>query len=186
MVTDTSGDDSSNWKKKTWKIWFKQNLKSFLDLKLFDVCIKFDFYNSVTITVLGIATQKSSHYLFTIMNHQRISTFSFCSPVLLGIHRNSDWKEFLKSCESFLRKSQFSKMRYLNPGFGGPWDMLGIFFVNVIFITLQKKSFGQKLFWIPCTGSKVPFWQFFNSGKKLHNATKCVMKWNSLFKTDMR
>ena len=29
----------------------------------------------------------------------------------------------------------------------------------------KKKSFGQKCFWIPCTGSKVPFWQFFNSGK---------------------
>ena len=25
-----------------------------------------------------------------------------------GIHRNPNWKEFLKSCESFLRKSQFS------------------------------------------------------------------------------
>ena len=33
-------------------------------------------------------------------------------------------------------------MRYLNPGFGGLWDMLGIYFVNVIFITLQKKSFS--------------------------------------------
>ena len=42
-----------------------------------------------------------------------------------------------------MRKSQFSKLRYLNPGFGGSWDMLGIFFVNVIFITLQNKSFGQ-------------------------------------------
>ena len=102
----------------------------------------------------------SSHYIFTIMNHQRISTFQFCFPVLLGIHRNPNKKEFLKSCESFLRKSQFSKMRYLNPGFGGPWDMLGIFFVNVIFITLQKKSFGQKKFWIPCTGSKVHFGNF--------------------------
>ena len=84
---------------------------------------------------------------------------------MLGIHRNPNWKEFLKSCESFLRKSQFSKLRYLNSGFGGPWDMLGIFFVNVIFITLQNKSLGQINFWIPCTGSKVPFWQFFNSGK---------------------
>ena len=34
----------------------------------------------------------------------------------------------------------------LNPGFGGPWDMLGIFFVNVIFIMLQKNSFGKKIF----------------------------------------
>mgnify|MGYP001229301662 CR=1 FL=1 len=31
----------------------------------------------------------------------------------------------------------------LNPEFGGPWDMLGIFLVNVIFIMLLKKSFGQ-------------------------------------------
>ena len=106
-----------------------------------------------------------SHYIFTIMNHQRISTFQFCSPVLLEIHRNPNWNEFLKSCESFLRKSQFSKMRYLNPGFGGPWDMLGIFFVNVIFITLQKKSFGQKNFWIPDMGSKVPFCQNWKIAK---------------------
>ena len=45
-----------------------------------------------------------THYLFTIMNHQRISTFKFCFPVLLGILRNLNWKEFLKSRESFLRK----------------------------------------------------------------------------------
>ena len=93
----------------------------------------------------------------SLMNHQRISPFYFCSQVLLEIHRNSDWKEFLKSCESFLRKSQFSKLRYLNPGFGRPWDMLGIFFVMFLFITLQKKSFGQKFFWIPYIGTKVPF-----------------------------
>ena len=51
------------------------------------------------------------------------------------------WKE-----DETPRKSPFSTMTYLNPGFGGPWDMLGIFFVNVIFITLQKKSFGTKNF----------------------------------------
>ena len=84
---------------------------------------------------------------------------------MLGIHRNSDWKEFLKSCESFLRKSQFSTLTYLNPGFGGPWDISGIFFVNVIFITLQKKSFGQKFFWIPCAGSKVQFCQNWKIAK---------------------
>ena len=43
--------------------------------------------------------------------------------------------------------------------------MLEIFFVNLIFKTLQKKSFGQKKIWISCTGLKVPFWQFFISGK---------------------
>ena len=47
----------------------------------------------------------------------------------------------------------------LNPGFGGPWNKLWIFLVNGTFIVPQKKSFGQKKFWISCTGSKVPFWQ---------------------------
>ena len=28
-----------------------------------------------------------------------------------------------------------------------------------------KKSFGQNNFWISCTDSKVPFWQFFHSAK---------------------
>ena len=53
-------------------------------------------------------------------------------------------KEFLKSCASFLRKYHFSNLNDLNPGFGRPWDMLWIFFVNVIFLTLQKKSFSVK------------------------------------------
>ena len=29
----------------------------------------------------------------------------------------------------------------------------------------SKEVFQQKKNWIPCTGLKVPFWQFFNSGK---------------------
>ena len=33
-------------------------------------------------------------------------------------------KEFLKSCVSFLRKSQFSTLTDLNPVFGIPWDIL--------------------------------------------------------------
>ena len=67
---------------------------------------------------------------------------------MLCVHRNPNWKELLKSCESFLRKSQFSTLTDLNPGFGGPLDMLGIFFVNVIYTTLQKKSFRHNFFWI--------------------------------------
>jgi len=43
-----------------------------------------------------------------------------------------------------LRKSQFSTLTYLNPGFGGPWDMLGIFFVNVKFITLHRRLLAKK------------------------------------------
>ena len=34
------------------------------------------------------------------------------------------------------------------------WKM----FLIAIFIMLQKNTFGQKNFWISCTGSKVPFW----------------------------
>ena len=71
----------------------------------------------------------------------------------------------MKSRESFLRKFQSSIFTDLDLGFGGPWAMLRIFFVKVIFILLQKKSFGQKTFEIPCTGARVPFWRFFNCGK---------------------
>ena len=34
-----------------------------------------------------------------------------------------------------------------------------------IFIILQKNDFGQKNFWISCTGSKVPFWQNWKIAK---------------------
>ena len=57
-----------------------------------------------------------------------------------------------------MRKSQFSKMRYLNPGFGGHWDMSGILFVEVIFLTLQKKSFGPNFFFLEFH-ARVQFWQ---------------------------
>ena len=81
------------------------------------------------------------------MNYQRISTFWSYSPVLLGIHRNSNWKEFLKSRESFLRKSQFTKLRYLNPGFRylilENWDFLKKDSQNF------KNSFQFGFLWIP-------------------------------------
>ena len=64
---------------------------------------------------------------------------------MLGIHRNPDWKECLKSCECFLRKSQFSILTDLNPGFGGPWNMLGIFFVNVVYITSKEVFWPKKV-----------------------------------------
>ena len=39
------------------------------------------------------------------------------------------------------------------------------FFVNGIFIMLQNKYFGQNIFWISCTGSKVPFSQNLKNAK---------------------
>ena len=65
---------------------------------------------------------------------------------MLGIHGNPNLKEFLKSSESFLKKYQFSTLADLNPGFGGTWDMLGIYSLIVIFIILQNKSFCQIFF----------------------------------------
>jgi hypothetical protein len=40
------------------------------------------------------------------------------------------------------------------------WDTLWTKSSNDIFITLQVKVFGHKIFQIPCTGSKVLNWQF--------------------------
>ena len=72
--------------------------------------------------------------------------FWFSIVGLSGIHRNLKHKIHF-SC--------------LNPWFGGPWDMLRIFFLIAIFIMLQKNAFGQKKFQISCTGSKMQFCQFF-------------------------
>ena len=89
----------------------------------------------------------------------RNTRLQFSVPGLRGIHRNLKQKKNFNSCEGFFRKSPFCTFYYLNPGFGGPWGMLWIFFLIAIFITLQKNAFGQKKFQISCTGSKEPLWQ---------------------------
>jgi hypothetical protein len=43
-----------------------------------------------------------------------------------------------------LRKSQFFTLTDLNHGLGGPWDMLGIFFVNVFLKKNSKEVFRPK------------------------------------------
>ena len=70
-------------------------------------------------------------------------------------------KKKINSLEGFFRKSPFCTFYCINPGFGRPWNMLRKKILIAIFIMLQKDAFGQKKFWISCTGSKVPFWQFF-------------------------
>ena len=57
--------------------------------------------------------------------------FWFSVVGLSGIHRNLKHKIHF-SC--------------INPWFGGPWDMLLIFFLIAIFIMLQKNAFGKKNF----------------------------------------
>ena len=44
-----------------------------------------------------------------------------------------------------MRKSSVCTLTALNPGFGGTWDILWIFFGYGTFIMLQKKSFGKKI-----------------------------------------
>ena len=44
------------------------------------------------------------------------------------------------------RKSHFCTFSCINPGFGGPWDMLQKKILIAIFIMLQKNDFGQKIF----------------------------------------
>jgi hypothetical protein len=94
----------------------------------------------------------------------------------IGIHRNLNWKEFLKS--------QFSTLTDLNPEFGRPWDILVILFVNVIFIMFQKKSFDQNYFWIFMHGFKsaiLAIFQFWQSGtfKPVHEIQKFF--WQGFF-----
>ena len=71
-------------------------------------------------TPKSLCISRVAHCLITIMNHQRISNLWFCTPVLLGIHRNLNWKEFLKFRESFLRKVSVCTLTDLNPEFDGP------------------------------------------------------------------
>ena len=66
---------------------------------------------------------------------------------------------------AFLENPLFCTFNCINPGFDGPWGTLWILLVNGTFIMPQKKSFCQKKFRISCTGSKVPFCQFFHSAK---------------------
>ena len=83
--------------------------------------------------------------------------------MLSSLGRNSQepkLKRILKSCESFLRKSLFSTLTCLNPGFGRPWDMLDIFFVNVNFLTLKKRLLDKKNFEFHAQVQKCHFGHF--------------------------
>ena len=81
-----------------------------------------------------------------ILEISYLLTFEFCSQVFLGTHRNQNGKEYLNPYESFLRKSQFSTLTDLNHGFGGPWDMLRIFFVFKCHLHNASKVFLPKKF----------------------------------------
>ena len=106
-----------------------------------------------------------THFLYRILDSKKTSRFQFSFPSLREIHRNLKQQKNFNCHDGFFRKSPFCTFSCINPGFGGPWGKLWIFFLNGIFIMLQKNTFGQKIFQISCTGSKVPFWLFFYFSK---------------------
>ena len=117
------------------------------------------------------------HTVFLQLWISKKGTFQFCVSGLLGIHKNPNWKEFLKCCESFLRQSSVCTLTYLNPGFGGPWDMLGIFFVNIKFITLHRSLLENFFFEFHVRVQKCHFGNF-SFLAKWHFWTRA---WNSKF-----
>ena len=103
----------------------------------------------------------NAHFLYRFLDGKKTTRSQFSVPGLREIHKNLKQEKKFNSRESFFRKSPFCTFSCINPGFGGPLDKLWKNFLVAIFIMLQKNAFGQKKFWISCTGSKVPFWQFF-------------------------
>ena len=106
-----------------------------------------------------------SHFLYRILDSKKTSHFQFSVPGLRETHRNLKQQKNFNSRDGFFRKSPFCTFSCIYPGFGGPWGMLWIFFLNGTFIMLQKKTFGQETFWISYMGSKVPFWQKWKIAK---------------------
>ena len=95
---------------------------------------------------LGRANNHSTHCLYRFLDNQKNTRSQFSFPGLRKIHRNLKQKKNFNSREGFFRKSPFCTFSCINPGFGGPWDMLWIFFLIPIFILLQKNAFGKKKF----------------------------------------
>ena len=79
---------------------------------------------------------------------KKTSRFKFILPGFRGINMILKQKLFFNSREGLFRKSPFCTFPCINPGFGGPWDMLWIFFLIAIFIILQKNVLGQIFFQI--------------------------------------
>ena len=84
-------------------------------------------------------------------NNPRLTPFSgvenrMAVLIFFVLSRNLKQKQFFNSCEGFFRKSPFCTFFCINPGFGGPWNMLWKCFLIAIFITLQKNAFGQNNF----------------------------------------
>ena len=71
-----------------------------------------------------VSSKISSHFMYRILDSKKTSHFQFSVPGLLEIHRNLKQQKNFNSCDGFFRKSPFCTFSCMNPGFGGPWDML--------------------------------------------------------------
>ena len=80
-------------------------------------------------------------------------------PGMLGNYTVPKWKEFLKSREPILRKSNLSTFIHINKHMDGARDIFWIKSLNGTFLALQIKAFGPKKILFSCMGKKVPFWQ---------------------------
>ena len=86
-----------------------------------------------------------THFLYMILDSKKTTRSQFSVPDLRDIHRNLKQEKNFNSRESFFRKSPFCTFSCINPGFGGPWDMLAIFLVNVFCFNGRIEPFPDKL-----------------------------------------
>ena len=120
---------------------------------------------------------------YRFLDNQKNTHSQFSFPGLWEVHRNLKQNKDFNSCKSFFRNSHFVFFFCINPGTGGPWDKLWIFFLIAIFIMLQENAFGQIFFWISCMGSKVPFWNNWNPWMKFEkkfgqkHSLEALRKW---------
>ena len=70
-----------------------------------------------------------THFLYRFLDCKKTTRSQFCVPDLQEILWNLKQEKNFYSRESFFRKSLFCTFSWINPGFGGPWDKLWIFFL---------------------------------------------------------
>ena len=85
----------------------------------------------------------STHFLYRFLDGKKTTCSQFSVPGLLEIHWNLKKEKKNNSRESFFWISPFFSFFCIDPGFGGLWDKLWIFFLIAIFIMIQKNAFDN-------------------------------------------
>ena len=95
-----------------------------------------------------------SHGYFRIFLHKRISTFQFCLPVFLEIHRQPKQKEVFQMLWCIFEKNPIHPL--WSAGLG--WSVRH--FLDKVtwwhFQSTLKEVIWPQIFWITCMGLKVP------------------------------